>query len=377
MTCTLVNARIVAEGPPRPASLTIEDREIAAIDEPARGRAIDLGGDLLRPGFIDLHGDAIETEVEPRPGAFFPIPVALAAIDRRMAVAGVTTAFHGLSFAEGELGARDVGVAEALARALHACRGAVDRRVHLRYEVTDAGSEARVARLLDEGIAALLSFMDHTPGQGQFKDAAAYGAYLGRVYAQSAAEVAARIAVKEAEAAHVAGRMARLAGRARRRGVALAGHDDEGAARVAFMAGLGAAISEFPLDLDTAWAAREAGLCTLFGAPNVLRGRSQSGALSAREAIAAGLAGALCSDYAPQALLPALGVLVTERGLDWARALALLTKAPARAAGLNDRGQIAPGLRADLIRVRGTGAGMTVVQTWVAGRCVMAFGTGT
>ena len=376
MTVTFINARIVAGGVPRSASLTIEDGHIAAIDGPSCGREIDISGDLLLPGFIDLHGDAIEKEVEPRPNAFFPTHVALAAIDRRMAAAGVTTAFHGLSFAEGELGVRDVEFAERLARGLHDFRGAVEHRVHIRYEVTDAGSEARVMRLLEDGTASLVSFMDHTPGQGQFKDAAAYGAYLSRVYAQDAGEIAVRIAAKEAEAAYVAGRMTRLADHARRHGVALAGHDDEGAARVAFMAGLGAAISEFPLDLNTATAAQAAGLVTLFGAPNVLRGRSQSGALSARDAIAASVAGALCSDYAPQAMLPALGVLVTDLGHDWAAALALLTANPARAAGLVDRGCIAPGLRADLIRVRGKGQAMTVLQTWVAGRCVMTFGSG-
>jgi len=288
MTLTLTNARIVTADGLHHGALTIEDGQIAALDAPARGVEVDMQGDLILPGLIDLHGDAIEKEVEPRPNAFFPLPVALDAIDRRMAAAGITTAYHGISFAEGELGVRDVDFAEALARALHGFAGAVDHRVHIRYEVTDAGSEARVTRLLNEGVAALLSFMDHTPGQGQFKDAAAYGAYLSRVYAQSAGEIAERIETKLAEAAHVADRMTRLAALARGHGVALAGHDDEGVERVGFMAGLGATISEFPLDMDTAHAGCAADLVTLFGAPNVLRGRSQSGALSARDAIAAG-----------------------------------------------------------------------------------------
>jgi alpha-D-ribose 1-methylphosphonate 5-triphosphate diphosphatase len=106
----------------------------------------------------------------------------------------------------------------------------------------------------------------------------------------------------------------------------------------------------------------------------VLRGRSQSGALSARDAIAAGVAGALCSDYAPQAMLPALGVLTGDLGMDWPHAIALMAGGPARAAGLADRGTIAPGLRADLIRVRGTGAALSVAATWVAGRQVYGFG---
>ncbi len=376
MTQHLDNARIVTPSGMHLGSLTIEDGSITAIgaDAPKGAMCRDLGGDLLLPGLIDLHGDAIEKEVEPRPNAFFPLPVALGAIDRRMAAAGITTAYHGISFAEGELGVRDVDFAETLARALHGFIGAVDHRVHIRYEVTDAGSEARVMRLLNERVAALLSFMDHTPGQGQFKDAAAYGAYLSRVYAQSAGQIAEKISAKKAQAAHVADRMTRLAALARAQGVALAGHDDEGAERVGFMAGLGATISEFPLDMATAHAGRDAGLVTLFGAPNVLRGRSQSGALSARDAIAAGVAGALCSDYAPQAMLPALGVLTGDLGMDWPQAMALMAAGPARAASLSDRGAIAPGLRADLIRVRADGAALSVAATWVAGLQVYGFG---
>jgi len=376
MTQHLDNARIVTPSGMHLGSLTIEDGSITALgaDAPKGAMCRDLGGDLLLPGLIDLHGDAIEKEVEPRPNAFFPLPVALGAIDRRMAAAGITTAYHGISFAEGELGVRDVDFAETLARALHGFIGAVDHRVHIRYEVTDAGSEARVMRLLNERVAALLSFMDHTPGQGQFKDAAAYGSYLSRVYAQSAGQIAEKISAKKAQAAHVADRMTRLAALARAQGVALAGHDDEGAERVGFMAGLGATISEFPLDMATAHAGRDAGLVTLFGAPNVLRGRSQSGALSARDAIAAGVAGALCSDYAPQAMLPALGVLTGDLGMDWPQAMALMAAGPARAASLSDRGAIAPGLRADLIRVRADGAALSVAATWVAGLQVYGFG---
>ncbi|MGF6859974.1 alpha-D-ribose 1-methylphosphonate 5-triphosphate diphosphatase [Rhodobacteraceae bacterium MBR-64] len=376
MSLHLENARIVTPEGVHDGSLTIEDGHILALGAyaPAGATRIDLGGDLLLPGLIDLHGDAIEKEVEPRPNAFFPLPVALDAIDRRMAAAGVTTTFHGISFAEGELGVRDVEFAETLARALHGFAGAVDHRVHVRYELTDAGSEARVTRLIDDGVASLLSFMDHTPGQGQFKDASAYGAYFGRVYAKDDGEILDKITAKQAEAGNLVARVERLAGHARPHGVALAGHDDEGAERVAFMARMGATISEFPLDLDTARAGHAAGLVTLFGAPNVLRGRSQSGALSARDAIAAGVAGALCSDYAPQAMLPALFVLTDEMGLDWSQALDLLAGASARAAGLSDRGVIAPGKRADLIRVRDTGAALSVTATWVAGRQVYAFG---
>ncbi|SSC65151.1 alpha-D-ribose 1-methylphosphonate 5-triphosphate diphosphatase [Ciceribacter selenitireducens] len=379
MSQHLENARIVTPEGVHHGSLTIEDGRIAALgqDAPKGATRINLGGDLLLPGLIDLHGDAIEKEVEPRPNAFFPLPVALNTIDRRMAAAGVTTAFHGISFAEGELGVRDVAFAETLARALHEFSGAVDHHVHIRYELTDAASETRVTRLIDEGVASLLSFMDHTPGQGQFRDVAAYGAYLSRVYAKDEGEILDRITAKQAEAGNIVARVERLAQHARPHGVALASHDDEGADRVAFMARMGATISEFPLDLDTARAGRAAELVTLFGAPNVLRGCSQSGALSARDAILAGVAGALCSDYAPQAMLPAIGVLTGKMGLDWPQALDLVAGAPARATGLGDRGVIARDKRADLIRVRDVGGALSVAATWVAGAQVYGFGART
>lgn len=376
MSLYLENARIVTQEGVQHGSVTIEGGRIVALDAgaPKGATRIDLGSDLLLPGLIDLHGDAIEKEVEPRPNTFFPLSVALGSIDRRMAAAGVTTAFHGISFAEGELGVRDVAFAESLARALHGFAGAIDHRVHIRYELTDPGSEVRVARLIDEGVAGVLSFMDHTPGQGQFKDASAYGAYLARVHAKDQGEILGRISAKQAEAGNIVGRVERLAAHARPRGVALAGHDDEGVARVDFMARVGATISEFPLDLETAHAACAAGLVTLFGAPNVLRGRSQSGALSARDAILEGVTGALCSDYAPQAMLPALGVLTGEMGMGWAQAIDLVAAAPARAAGLADRGRIEPGRRADLIRVRAAQGTLSVATTWVAGVQVHAFG---
>ncbi len=373
---TLVNARVVMPSGVEETTLSVEDGRIAEIGGMTRGHVMDLGGDVIVPGLIDLHGDAIEKEVEPRPGALFPVQVALKSIDRRMAGAGVTTAFHGISFAEGELGVRDIALAEDLARALHAFApaAAVDHRVHVRYEVTDASSEPRVSELVLQGVARLISFMDHTPGQGQFKDAAAYGAYLSRVYRTDETEIARRIVAKQSEAANVAGRMQRLAELALTHGAALAGHDDEGEERVAFMAGLGARISEFPIDLTTARAAHRAGLVTLFGAPNILRGRSQSGALSAREAVQEGVAGALCSDYAPQALLPAIGLLTSELGIGWPEATALVSRNPAAAAGLTDRGQIAEGMRADLIRLRGSGADLATAAVWVAGQMVYGFG---
>lgn len=356
-------------------SVSVEDGRIIAVGAAARPGDIevDLDGRTLIPGLVDLHGDAIEKEVEPRPNAFFPLPVAFNSIDRRCAAAGITTVFHGISFAEGELGVRDTRVAERVARELHAFAplALVDHRVHVRYEITDPVSEGLVTRLIEDGIASLLSFMDHTPGQGQFKDVAAYKAYFGKVYRTSEGDIDSLIDRKQGEAGNSLDRMQRLAKLALRHGVALAGHDDQGRDRVELMRALGAAVSEFPCDLATARAAHEAGLATLFGAPNVVRGKSLSGALSARDAIAAGVASCLCSDYAPQALLPAIGTLVGELGLSWPEAIRLVASTPCKAAGLDDRGEIAVGQSADLLVVSKAQGVLVAESVWRQGHNIL------
>lgn len=379
MRTRLTGARIVlANEVVENGSVAFEDGRITEIGGTALpgDTEIDLHGALLLPGLVDLHGDAIEKEVEPRPNAFFPLPVALASIDRRSITSGITTAFHGLSFADGELGVRDIVVAEQVARALraHAPRALADNRVHVRYEITDPKSFGVVERLITEGIAGLLSFMDHTPGQGQFKDVASYKAYFGKVYRTDDQALDTLISAKEKEAAHALARMEELARHARRHGVAMAGHDDEGAERIALMTRLGATISEFPCDLATARDAHAKGLAPLFGAPNVVRGKSLSGALSAREAIVSGVAACLCSDYAPQAMLPAVGVLVSELGLSWPEAVRLVSANPARAAGLVDRGEIAVGKSADLIVVGEIDGTLVADAVWRNGRMVYSAG---
>jgi alpha-D-ribose 1-methylphosphonate 5-triphosphate diphosphatase len=359
-------------------TVTIEDGFILGIGLDARpGEAeVHFEGRRMLPGLIDLHGDAIEKEVEPRPGAFFPFPLALNSIDRRCVAAGITTAFHGISFAHGEIGLRDTAIAAELARALagNAPHALCDARVHVRYELTDAGSEPVIAALIEEGVASLLSFMDHTPGQGQFKDVAAYKAYFGKVYRRSDAELDAILSEKQAVAAGTLARLERLSHLARQHGIATAGHDDEGADRIELMAKAGASISEFPCNLETARLARACGLATLFGAPNVVRGKSLSGALSARDAIAAGVAACLCSDYAPQAMLPAVGLLVEEHGLNWPDAVRLVSAAPADAAGLSGRGRIEAGKRADLLLVSGSGASLRAESVWCRGREIFSAG---
>jgi phosphonate metabolism protein PhnM len=373
----LTHARVVfAQEVRDDVAILIDNGVIAAIDPEAVGntRTLDLSGRVLIPGMIDLHCDALEKEVEPRPGVHFPLDFACAQSDKRNAMAGITTVFHALSFANHELGVRNNDFAAEIARAVHAwqAHALVDNRVHARYEVTDETAPPVLADLLHNGHAHLLSFMDHSPGQGQFQDVAAYRAYLARSYKTSDAQFDALLAGKQAAAAGAMERMAQLAALARARGVAIASHDDDSEDKVNALADLGAVVSEFPTHLAAAQAARARGMATLFGAPNILRGKSQSGNMRALDAVLEGVADCLCGDYSAAALLPSVMKLPELAGIGLADAIGLVTRNPARAAGLSDRGEIAVGKRADLVAVKHLGGLPQADRVWVAGAPVLS-----
>lgn len=368
----LTNARIVLENDIlNSASLLIEDGQISAIDPTSSNGAkeVDLQGKLLMPGMIDLHCDALEKEVEPRPNVFFPLDFACAQADKRNAAAGITTVYHSLSFANDELGVRNNEMAGNVARAVHDWHphGLVDNRVHCRYEITDEYALPVLKQLLNEQSMHLVSMMDHTPGQGQFKDLAAYRDYLTRTYKKTADEVSVIVERKTEAAAGAFARMQSLAEAAHAAGIAVASHDDDSPERVATMKGIGADISEFPINIPAAKAAKAAGMATIFGAPNILRGKSQSGSMKAIEAIHEGLADCLCADYAPAALIVAVMRINEQTELDLPAAVRLVTANPAKAAKLNDRGLIAMGKRADLIAVDMPGGLPQVSHVWVNG----------
>lgn len=337
------------------AALLIEDGQIAAIN-PASGngaQALDLRGKTLMPGMIDLHCDALEKEVEPRPNVHFPLDFACAQADKRNASAGVTTVFHALSFANEELGVRNNAFAASVARAVHAWNphGLVDNRVHCRYEVTDPTAPEVLLELMAADEMHLLSVMDHSPGQGQFKDIAAYRDYLARSYKKSAAELDAIVENKLAQADGAMTRIRRLIDAAKQKGIHIASHDDDTPEKVETLHSLGVGISEFPINLESASAARSRGMSTVFGAPNILRGKSQSGAIKALDAVQAGVADCLCADYHPAALIVAVFRLPELAGISLADAVRLVSSNPAKAAGMSDRGEVAVGKRADLVAV--------------------------
>lgn len=371
----LTRARVVlSDGTLAQSAVLIEDGHIIAIEpDGAHGaREIDLDGCTLMPGMIDLHCDALEKEVEPRPNVYFPLEFAVAQADRRNAAAGVTTVYHALSFANAELGVRNNAFAADIVRAVHAWQphALIDNRVHARWEITDSSAQGMLESLLSSAKVHLLSFMDHTPGQGQFKDVEAYRDYLSRTYGKNAKELDAILDAKLAAAKGALERVRSLAMVARQCGIPIASHDDDSVRKIDTMKMLGAVISEFPVNLETAQAAKANGMYTVFGAPNVLRGQSQSGSMRAVDAVMAGVADCLCADYSPAALLPAVMKLQEAAGIPLHEAVRLVTANPASAAGLPDRGEIDAGKRADLIAVRQVGGLPHVELVWSKGMCI-------
>lgn len=347
-------------------SVRIERGQIAEVVE-GPVRAADMHGDglLLLPGFVDMHGDMIEREVEPRPNVKMPMELGLRDLDRRLKVAGVTTGYAAVSFnpksAYGHL--RSYEHSKEMLRALRAMRPVlkVDHRVHARFEVNYPNALGVVEELIADGTVDLVSLTDHTPGQGQYRDLEHLRRRTAREQGLTPEEadlaVQERIAEKQRHAGDVAATLDAIARICALHGIPLASHDDDTVEKVALMESLGATISEFPVTPEAAAEARRRGLATAMGAPNALRGQSYSGNMSARDGHAAGLLDILAADYHPSAILPAILVLAGTDPQGLAGATRLATLNPARALGLDDRGEIAPDQRADLVVAEDTGVG--------------------
>lgn len=347
-------------------AIRVENGLIVEIrDEPVPGAALLGQGLLLLPGFVDMHGDMVEREVEPRPNVRMPLELGLRDLDRRLAASGVTTAYAAVSFHPGSAYGhiRSYDHTKAILRGLKSMRESlsVDHRVHARFEVTFPDALRVVEELIAEGTVDLVSLTDHTPGQGQYRDLEKHVQAVAKNNALTLdlarAEVQNRIDRKKTEGGDLMATIAAIVAACHAHGVRLASHDDDTPEKVALMRGLGADISEFPVTLEAAAAARAAGMATAMGAPNALRGQSYSGNLSAREAHQAGLLDILASDYHPSAILPAVLELAKTDPLGLPGAARLATANPARALGLMDRGEIAVGQRADMVIADDQGIG--------------------
>ena len=351
----------------------IRDRPVARAWLTGHGRT-------LMPGFIDLHGDMIEREVAPRPNADLPVPFGIFELDKKLACAGVTTAFAALAFSKEYLygHARSLQMTRSIIDTLHnlKARLLIDHHVHARYEITSPEVAPVLLELLRQGRIALLSLMDHTPGQGQYRNLDHYVRDLAhnQTLSHHAARqvVADKIAQRHANT-QVTPALTDLAAQALRHGLPLASHDDDSPAKVTHNQTLGISISEFPVTLEAARTARRLGMWTLMGAPNALRDRSTSGNLRAREAANAGLLSMLATDYHPPTLLMGALSLIDGEPARLPEAAALLSLHAAHAAHLTDRGAIAIGKRADLVVIE-PGLMPRLLATFSSGRLVYSNG---
>jgi alpha-D-ribose 1-methylphosphonate 5-triphosphate diphosphatase len=351
------NARVVLEDDVVHGSVRVVDGVIRDVSDTPSAGGVDLQGDFLMPGVVEVHTDQVEAHFQPRPQRYWdPIP-AVIAHDAQMATSGMTTVLDALRIGTGPTDGNNMAknartLVDAVVHAAESGLLRADHFVHLRCEV----STPDVVDVFDEVGAhervRMVSLMDHTPGQRQYADVEAFRTYMVGKGRLTHDQFDAHVAELHRLSARYADPHRRLmAERASARGITMAAHDDATQAHVDEGVALGVGISEFPTTVDAARAAQAAGQLVVMGAPNVVRGGSHSGNVAAAELLALGLLDILSSDYVPASPLQAAFLLSARGDATLPAATRLISANPARAIGLDDRGAIAPGLRADLIRV--------------------------
>lgn len=370
---SIASRRILLADRETAGTVRVEDGIIVAIDEERiDARAVDIGGDLLIPGLVELHTDHLESHLKPRPAVHWHAASAIQAYDAQIAASGITTVFDSMRVGGGpeeELTGQVIELARLMREAEARGLLRVDHHTHLRCEVAAADVIEGLSAMLAEARVDMISLMDHTPGARQFRDVETWKRYFSGKSGRSEEDILLLIDERRAlyEANHDRHRRA-LVALARERGIAMASHDDTTRAHVEESIADGVAIAEFPTTEAAARASHEGGLSVLMGAPNVVRGGSHSGNVSALELAQAGLLDILSSDYVPISLVMGAFDLADVPGVGGLPgAIRLVTKNPALATGLTDRGEIATGKRADLARITLVEGRPVVREVWRLG----------
>lgn len=338
-------------------------RTIIEGDAPSSAADVfDTDGLTILPGIIDLHGDMLERDIEPRPNARFPTDLALFELDKRLAASGITTAYTAVSFAwqQNDLRTQEKAteIIETIGR--YKDRLLVDMKIHGRFEITNTDTAALLRPMLESKQIELVSLNDHTPGQGQYKNIAKYVDFMTRwlgfdpdkIGTDLIERVGQSIETKTAETRTDWTQAREIAALALQFGINVASHDDDTVDKVAAMDEMGVTISEFPVTPEAGEEARRRGMYIVMGAPNAYRGKSTSdGNLSARDAIQQGIVDILASDYFPAAMLQSALLLADQGIMSLHESMKLVSTNPADALHLPDRGRIAVGQRADLLLV--------------------------
>ncbi|WP_121604090.1 phosphonate metabolism protein PhnM [Virgibacillus sp. Bac332] len=328
-----------------------------SINEYKTADHINANGGYISPGFIDIHSDYIETIASPRPTSMMDFHISLREAEKILISHGITTMFHSLSFYREDVFThkpmrypenvqRMVDAIAATHNELHLIR----HRLHARFEIDNVSEVDRLIQNINDDKVHLLSFMDHTPGQGQYRDLEVYRQTLQGYRALSDDDVQTIILERQNMKCLSIDQIKEIADIALAKGIAVASHDDDNVEKLDLVASFGTTISEFPITLDIAKKARELGLKTIAGAPNVMLGGSHSGNLSAAEAIAENSIDILCSDYYPAALLHAIFTLSESYSNDLHEMFMKVTLNPAKAVRMDEEiGSIKTGKKADII----------------------------
>lgn len=376
MSTILTNARLILEDEVVTGTIAFDESGIRSVDQGRSSlpEAIDVQGDYVAPGLVEMHTDNMEKHFMPRPKVFWPNGLAAALVhDAQMAAAGVTTVYDAIC-AGTPFSAKDYrrtifnDVMDALHEGLAQSVFRIDHRIHMRCELTSPDLLRDIEPYQDDAIVQLVSLMDHTPGQRQWRDLAHLRTYaLGN--GKTEAEFEEDVAVRQREGqANVARNWSAVVEMFQARGIPIATHDDTTIEHVEAGIASGAVISEFPTTVKAAEAAKQRGLATIAGAPNVVRGGSHSGGVSVAELAEKDLLDGLSSDYVPASLLQAVLKLHDKHGITLPAAMAKVTWKVADILGLKDRGHLKPGLRADIVRFKALGATPVIATVWSQGR---------
>lgn len=375
MQTVLTNARLILENEVVTGTIAFDETGITAVDQGQSSLpgAIDIGGDYVAPGLVEMHTDNMEKHFMPRPKVFWPNGLAAALVhDAQMAAAGVTTVYDAVC-AGTPFSAKDyrkdifADVMKALAEGKGEKVFRIDHRIHMRCELTSPDLLKDIEPYQDDELVQLVSLMDHTPGQRQWRNLEHLKTYAvgnGKTVAEFEEDVEMR---QREGAANVAKNWQAVVDIFRSRGIPLATHDDTTPEHVDEGIASGAVISEFPTTVEAAAAAKKHGLATVAGAPNVVRGGSHSGGVSVSELAEKGLLDGLSSDYVPASLLQAVVKLHASHGVALPEAMGMVTWKVADILGLKDRGHLKTGLRADLVRFRVLGSTPVLSTVWSRG----------
>jgi len=370
-TAILKNSEVLIEGEKIVGIYNSGTTKISELD-----KVIDAEGGFIAPGFVDIHSDYIENMASPRPTSVLDFDISIRETEKILINQGITTMFHSLSFiGEDEFSVKPIRSPENVRALLekiaqtHNRLHLIRHRFHARLEIDAIDDIEQIKRFIMAGKVQLLSFMDHSPGQGQYRNLEIYRKTLKGYKKITDKEIDKVIASRQGSEKMTLVMIQDIAELAHSQNIAIASHDDDTTEKIEFLKQFGATISEFPITIDVARAAKAAGMLTLVGAPNILLGGSHSGNMSAAQAIKEGVVDILCSDYYPAALLHAIFIMHEKYGQDLAKMFQLVTLNPAVAVKMNrEIGSITSGKKADILIINKIEGGFPVIT------CVMVDG---